>query len=305
MPAVKIENVSKKFSSADVSINALTDVSFEIEEGEIFGLLGPNGAGKTTLISIMAGIVTPETGDAQIYGMHCAKESTRIQKIINVVSGFTGVPYSLSCEEALKYYAYLYGIRDQDSKIREVARLTNSEYFLKQQASDISSGMRQRFMIAKALINDPKIIILDEPTVGLDVESSVSIRNLIGNLKKEGRTILLTTHNMKEAEELCDRIAFINKGKIIAVGTAEELKKKIRNGKKIQIVTDDQEETARSLRGYAVKKIGEKTLEVTVRDDMKKVLKTLSGTKCRIHSIGEVEPSLEETYLEYMRGNNV
>lgn len=306
MKAIKINKISKKFTSGEVSIDALTDVSFEIEEGEIFGLLGPNGAGKTTLISIISGILAPDKGFAEIHNMDCSKNTNEVQKLINVVSGFTGVPFALSCEEALQYYGYLYEIKNSKTKIAQVAALTDSTKFMKMQAGDISSGMRQRFMIAKALINDPKILILDEPTVGLDVESAESVRRLIKKLKQEGRTILLTTHNMKEAEELCDRIAFIRKGKIIAIGTSKDLKNKIKSGKKIHIHSDNQEEISNVLNNYKINKIGEKTVEVVILDnEMKELLKILSKCVCHIDSVSVVEPTLEETYLEYMRDKNV
>ncbi len=301
--AIIVENVSKTYKSAGEVVRALDNVSINVKEGEIFGLLGPNGAGKTSLISILCGILSPEEGKLQILGLDCVKETKKVQKIINVVSGFTGTLFALSAEEALQYYCYLYNVQNAKEKIGWALKLTNLQDARKIEAEDLSAGLRQRFLIAKALLNDPKVLILDEPTVGLDVESAINIRNIIKNLRKDGRTILLTTHNMFEADELCDRIAFINKGKIVMVGTSAQLKEKIIAKKEIEIACSDTKEVLSLLskiKGLSAVNKSQGIVLVTVDNykRMNDIMKALSNVKCEILGISALEPTLEETYLK-------
>ncbi len=307
--AIIVRNVSKRYRSAGQAVHALSDVSLTVEEGEIFGLLGPNGAGKTTLISILAGILSPEEGAATVFGHDCTRETRRVQGMINVVSGFSGVIYSLSLEEALTYYALLYDVKDSKAKVDSVIRAVGLDEGRGQEASDMSSGMRQRYLIAKGLLNDPRLLILDEPTVGLDVESAINIRSIIKRLRKEGRTIFLTTHNMFEAEELCDRIAFINHGRIIAVGTAADLKGRVVSRRIIEIHCSREDcvlDTLNRIKGVSATVKSPNIVNVTVDNykRMKDVLKALAGCDSEVYGVNELEPTLEETYLKYMNGQD-
>lgn len=303
--AIALSNITKTFKDGKRVVHALEDVSLTVKNGEIFGLLGPNGAGKTTLISILSGILSQDAGQASVLGMDCAKRTRDVQRSINLVSGFSGVIYNLSLEEALMYYCLLYDVKDPKAKIDSVIRQVGLEEGRGREASDLSSGMKQRYLIAKGLLNDPKLLILDEPTVGLDVESAINIRSIIKQLRKDGRTIFLTTHNMFEAEELCDRIAFINHGKILAVGTSSQLKSKVVSKRVIEIHCSKEECVASSLsalKGVAVDIKSKGIVNVTVDDykRMKDVMKTLAGCDSDVFGINELEPTLEETYLEYM-----
>lgn len=305
--AISIKGVSMTYPRNGQPLRALDGISLEVREGEIFGLLGPNGAGKTTLISILSGILAPDKGEAKIFGRDCSRETKRTQRTINVVSGFTGVVRSLSCAEALHYYCLLYNVGGIEEKISEVLKATGLEGMRDYEADDLSSGMKQRFLIAKGLLNDPPLLILDEPTVGLDVESAISIRKMVKKLRKEGRTMLLTTHNMFEAEELCDRIAFINKGKILAVGTPAELKSRIVGKRIIEIHCSKEECVVGSLSrlgGVEAKTSSPNLVHVTVDSykRMKGVLKALSGCDSDVYSVNELEPTLEEAYLRFMNG---
>ncbi len=305
--AISIQGVSKAYKSGKEFIQALDNVTLSVREGEIFGLLGPNGAGKTTLISILAGILSPDSGTARIFNRDVAKETRAVQATINVVSGFSGVIYSLSVEEALMYYCLLYGVKNPNEKIASVIRsleLTGSE---KTEADDLSSGMKQRYLIAKGLLNDPPLLIMDEPTVGLDLESAINVRNIIKGLKKEGRTILLTTHNMFDAEELCDRIAFINHGRIITVGTAVELKGRIISNRVIEIHCSMEQcvvDTLSELDGVnaSIKSRNLVNVSVDSYKRMKEVMKALAGCDSEIYGVNELEPTLEETYLKIING---
>lgn len=304
--AVIVSNISKKYKSGSESVLALDDVSISINEGEIFGLLGPNGAGKTSLISILAGILTPDKGDAKILGLDCTREAKKIQNRLNVVSGFTGAPFALSCEEALMYYSLLYNVPNSKQKIDSVIQLTKLQDARNFAVNDLSSGMKQRYLIAKALLNNPQVLILDEPTVGLDVESSIIIREMIKHLRKEGRTILLTTHNMFEAEELCDRIAFINKGKILIVGTVPELKKKIVGKRTVEINCSDGKAVAKALaktKMVSISTNSPKLVRIEVDDytRMKEIMSILSKSEVEIFNINALEPTLQETYLKLIK----
>jgi ABC-2 type transport system ATP-binding protein len=303
--AIVVANISKTYRSGGQRVKALDNVSLEVNEGEIFGLLGPNGAGKTSLISILAGILTPDGGKASVFGIDCARDTKTAQKLLNVVSGFTGVLFSLSVEEALMYYCLLYSVKDPKSKIESVIKATNLEDARKLEAEDLSSGMKQRYLIAKGLLNDPRILILDEPTVGLDVESAIIIRDMVRKLRKNGHTILLTTHNMFEAEELCDRIAFINHGKIIDVGTVASLKEKIIGKRIIEVNCADSGPVAKALsgiKGVEASALSGKLVHVSVDSyrRMKEIMKVLSTLPLDIYNVSALEPTLEETYLKIM-----
>ena len=305
--AIEVSSVFKSYRSGSEVIRALENASISVEDGEIFGLLGPNGAGKTTLISILCGILTPDSGKAEIFGLDCAKETRKIQRHLNVVSGFTGVLFYLSCEEALMYYCLIHNVKDPKGKIDEVIRATNLDEARKMHVEDFSSGMKQRFFIAKALINDPRLIILDEPTVGLDVESAISVREIIQDLRKRGHTILLTTHNMFEAEELCDRIAFMSKGKIVEVGTVARLKERVIGKRMIEVNCSDSGEVMKSLSGISgvsAEAHSRRTVHLSVDSyrRMKEIMKALSSAKAEIFNVTALEPTLEEAYLRIMNG---
>lgn len=225
MTAVQIQHATKDFSRTQTKIRALDNLSLQINKGEIFGLLGPNGAGKTTLISAICGLIELDDGHITVFGKDVLTHREQVISQINLVTGFAGLLGGLSVENLLEYYALLYAISDKEKHIEKTLRQTGLFEKRKQIASTLSSGFRQRFYIAKALLTKPKLLLMDEPTVGLDVESAHKIRALIKELRKEGLTVLLTTHYMLEAEELCDHIALINEGKIVAQGTVAELKK--------------------------------------------------------------------------------
>lgn len=211
------------------SIEALRGISFSIKEGEIFGLLGPNGAGKTTTIKILTTLLAPTSGQAKIMGYNCFGDEDNIRGSINFIfGGERGLYWRLSAYENLQYFGDLYKIPSSilKNRIRELITLVGLEGRENEKVEGYSKGMKQRLQIARGLINDPKILFLDEPTIGLDPVGAKDLRNIITELKAKGKTVLLTTHYMYEADELCDRIAIINNGEIMALGTPIELKEK-------------------------------------------------------------------------------
>lgn len=220
--AIVIDEITKNFKE----LCAVDHVSLTIKEGEIFGLLGVNGAGKTTLIRMLSCLSKPTSGDAQIMDLSLTKDSAKIKEIINISPQETAVAGNLSVRENLEFIASLYY---KDKKvIKEKAESLIEKFNLgevaKKRAKLLSGGMQRRLSIAMALVSDPKILFLDEPTLGLDVIARKELWNIIKELKKS-ITIILTTHYMEEAENLADRIGIMVKGKLVALGTAKQLKK--------------------------------------------------------------------------------
>lgn len=219
---------------------ALNKINFEIKEGEIFGFLGPSGSGKTTMINILTGQLVQDGGNSQLLGKDSySLNSTDLEKI-GIVSDKSGFYEKLSLEKNLLLYAKLYGVN-----LNRVDELLNKVGLLESKsilAEQLSTGMKQRMLLARALINQPKILFLDEPTSGLDPTTSKSIHELLVDLKENGTTIFLTTHDMNEATLLCDNLAFLNKGKLIEQGNPADIIQKYNTNKRIKIIYKNREE---------------------------------------------------------------
>ncbi|MEO0280270.1 MAG: ATP-binding cassette domain-containing protein [candidate division WOR-3 bacterium] len=289
---------------------ALDGISIEVKEGEIFGLLGPNGAGKTTFIRILTTLLLPSSGKAYVLGYDVEKDFREIRKRINMVSGGEEIGYGiLTLEETLFLFSQFYGISIKETRrrIKELSQLLNLEPHLKKRVSRLSTGLRQRMNIARGFINNPQVIFLDEPTMGLDVESSIEVRRFIKKWVREnsGKTILLTTHNMFEADELCDRIAIINKGKILACDTPQGLKEMVKK--------EDIYEFEIRAREYELKKTSElsilekKKLEgeriyIKIRTQknlpFERIINEIKRNKEEILSFKKIEPTLEEVFVK-------
>ncbi len=219
-PVVEVNGLTKVFKS----LKAVDNVSFDIYPGEIVGLLGPNGAGKTTIIHMLLGLTTPASGDINVFGFDLKKNREKIIQDVNFSSSYASMPNSLTVKENLKVFARLYKVKKKEKRISELLKIFEIEAIEDKLVRHISSGHQTRLNLAKALINNPKILFLDEPTASLDPDIADKTRSLLKSIKKNRNlSILYTSHNMKEMEEMSDRIIFLHKGRIIAEGRPEEI----------------------------------------------------------------------------------
>ena len=230
---LKVENITKEFTKKTSEKETITflandNISFTAKPGEVVGILGPNGAGKTTLLRIIAGIMEPSKGTVTIDDKTYKKDSIEIKKEIAYLSGNTKLYKDISPYELLEMTASYYGLskKEYQKKIKEISNKFNMTSFLYQRIGTLSTGQYQRTSISRCLIHNPKYYILDEPTSGLDVISSKTIIDFVKEMKKENKCILYSTHYMEEAENICDKIVMINKGKIIIEGSKEEILRK-------------------------------------------------------------------------------
>jgi len=226
---IKINNVSKVFHDKKAGdVFAVKEVSLSVEKGEIFGLLGPNGAGKTTLLRIMSTIMSPTEGSVQINGFDVSTDPENVKKSIGFLSGNTKLYKKLTPVETMKFFGSFYGIEKNElnRRIERILESLDMVPFRNKVIEKLSTGQVQKTSIARCLIHDPDVYILDEPTLGLDILTSRSIIDFILKEKQNGKTIIFSTHYMEEADALCDRIGLIHKGRLIETGSLESLKEK-------------------------------------------------------------------------------
>lgn len=221
MYSIEISNLTKKFKEK-IAVN---NISLKIKEGELFALLGTNGAGKTTTIKMLSTLILPTSGEVKINGLDVIKDRQKVKEILNVSPQETAIAPNLSVRENLEFMAGVYQIKNKEEKIKELISMFKLDDVLNQKAKTLSGGWQRKVSIAMALINDPKILFLDEPTLGLDVIARKELWSVIEKQKNK-MTIILTTHYMEEAESLSDRVGIMAGGKLIDVGTPEELIKK-------------------------------------------------------------------------------
>jgi len=239
--AIEVKGLRKTFVSGWLrkrKKTALQDLDLSVPQGALWGILGQNGAGKTTLLSILSNLLIPEQGEVRVLGKDIPAHAREICKRINLCSGHANFLWSLTVRENLDYYAMLYGLsgRRRQQQIEHLVELFDLTEFVKVRFDELSTGTKQKLSLAKALINEPELLLLDEPTVGLDPDVAKRIREYIQRLHDEqGTTILLTTHNMKEAEILCQQVAFLKDGTIKACGRPQELKRALRLGDSILV----------------------------------------------------------------------
>lgn len=225
---INVQDVTKKFQDKKVYVTALKHVSFDVQKGEVVGLLGENGAGKTTLLRTIATLLTPTDGTISVAGYDTVKNPEEVKKKMGVLfGGETGLYDRLTARENLEYFATLYGLSKHETKVRieELAKMFGMKDYLNRKVVGFSKGMRQKVAIARTLIHNPDIILFDEPTTGLDITSSNVFRQLVHQLKRDGKTIIFSSHIMEEVTMLCDTVAMMHKGELVHHGSLEALYK--------------------------------------------------------------------------------
>jgi ABC-2 type transport system ATP-binding protein len=294
---IRVENLTKGFNI----INAVNDISFEVEEGTIFGFLGPNGAGKTTTINILCTLLSPTSGRAFVAGHDCMKESAEVRRAIGIVFQDTTLDKDLTAYENLIFHAYLYNVAKDEMKqrVNDILRFVDLYERRDDLVKKFSGGMKRRLEVARGLIHRPRVLFLDEPTLGLDPQSRTNLWEFISKLpEKHNVTIFMTTHYMEEAE-ICSRIAIIDNGRIIAVGTPDELKKAI-GGDIIYIRTTDNVNAKKEIKrlfGFDVlEKEGELYMTCTMGDTcIPEMIRTIGE---KVLSVRLQRPTLNDVFLK-------
>ena len=299
---IETKELTRKFGN----LVAVDRVNLQVKEGEIYGFLGPNGAGKTTTITMLITLLRPTSGSAVVAGYDLAKDAATIRSIIGVVPQTFSLFEDLTAEENLWYIGKLYGMKE--SMVKERAHQLLKIVALSEHKSRISGGfsggMKQRLSVAAGLMSQPKILFMDEPTTGLDPQSRVALRDLTKELNKQGITIFYTTHDMEEAEKLCDRIAIMDKGKIIALGTSNQIKQLLRHEHLVEIELEQiTPELVRGIRNlpFVTSVVENKQhVHLKVRDPEGVVLKLSQfflSHRYRVREIRLKEPSLEDVFM--------
>jgi ABC-2 type transport system ATP-binding protein len=309
MNAVEIRGLSKTFRSGwrgRHETRALCDVTLTVAAGSITGILGPNGAGKTTLLSILATLLLPDAGAVTVLGHDVLRRPEAVRPRLNMASGHASFAWSLTVEEILDFYARLYGLtgRTRRRRVAETIALCELGPRRAVQYNRLSTGMKQRLSLARALLNEPEVLLLDEPTVGLDPDIAIRIREQVARLRRErGTTILLCTHYMAEAEQLCDEIAFLREGAIVARGTPGELRRRARGGEVIRVRGEGGWPLERlgALPGLLGLRAAGETLEARVDEGARRLhelLRVLQRDGTVIRDVRIEAPDLEEVFVE-------
>lgn len=289
------------------NVPAVDDISFDIEKGEIFGFLGPNGAGKTSTLNMMIGLSRPTAGEITVNGIDVKRQTKKAQAIMGIVPDESNLYNEMDGFENLCFCAALYGMRkeERESKARQLLEQFRLKDAGKRPFKAYSKGMRRKLTIAAALIHSPKILFLDEPTTGIDVESSRQIRDMVLELKKKGTTIFLTTHYIEEAERICDRIAFIAEGRIVASGTVPQLMDSVSHGHAIQFVTDKNTddlpaELQARFKGSSIAIQPDHSLVMTSeqRIPLFPVMEFFHSKAVEVYEARELRPSLEDVFVK-------
>ena len=300
---IHTDNLSKKFGA----IQAVESLNLDVAEGEVFGFLGPNGAGKTTTVRLLTCLISPTGGSATINGFAVGQQDTEIRRIVGVLTETPGMYDNLSAEYNLRIFAELYEVKDVKGQIEKYLKMLGLYERRQDAAGTFSKGMKQKLAIARALLHEPRILFLDEPTAGLDPEASHLVREFIAELRKEGRTIFLCTHNLDEADRLCDRIG-VFKSHLLVVDTPSNLRSSVFGRKVVFHLRSADEVISSAVRKLAVArevKIVENKLVVTLDDPEKQnpeIVRTLVAAGADVQFVGELRHSLEDVYLQLVKG---
>ena len=302
---IRTHNLTKQFGD----LVAVDGLSLSIGAGEVFGLLGPNGAGKTTTIRMLSSLIGPTSGEADVAGFRIGRDDRLIRKNVGILTESPGMYEQLSAERNLAFFARLYEVEHIDRQIERYLTMLGLWDRRQEAVGAFSRGMRQKLAIARALLHEPKVLYLDEPTSSLDPEASLLVREFIAGLKHEGRTIVICTHNLAEADQLCDRVAVL-KSRVLALDTPSELRRQLYGRTVVFRLRQAEQRFAQAMekKDYvrSAQVMGDK-LEVTLDDPEAHnpaLVRSLVELGADIQFVGELQHSLEDVYLQLMRNES-
>jgi len=312
---IELKNLTKKFGKHNES-TAVNALNLEVNKGEVFGFVGPNGAGKTTTMKMMIGLLEPTSGSGKVAGFDIVREVINIREATGVLPEPAGFYDHLTARQNLRFYAKLYDIEPEvrEKRIVDLLNLVGLEKAIDQKIGGFSTGMRKRFGLAQALINEPSILFLDEPTSGIDPLGAQMMRDLIKDLNQnKGVTVFLSSHSMEEVEEICDRIAIVARGKLLAVGSVEELRAIVKEKEGVNYLLEVQDiplsatiDAIRSIDGVQITNTQDSTLHIHTnnmpRGEIAKSVKNAGGT---ISMFEEEEMNLQKLFLKIIEGVQV
>jgi ABC-2 type transport system ATP-binding protein len=301
--ALTVENLTKVYldSKTKKENKALSNLSFEVKQGEVFGLLGPNGAGKTTFLSILGGTVTKTSGNVNVWGFNLDKNPRQVKASIGIVPQEVNLDAFFSPHKLLELQAGLYGVTKKDRITDLILKMVALEDKANAYSRSLSGGMKRRLLIAKAMVHQPPILILDEPTAGVDVELRNNLWDNVKELNKEGVTIILTTHYLLEAQEMCNRIAIIDKGNLVALDTTQKLLERIQTKKINFIVKDVELNKSLSLKDIKFKINSKNLISVTYEKsslDFGEIINYLNQNEIKIEDISTEDGDLEDVFVQ-------
>ncbi len=305
--AISAVGVDKTYrADGGARVHALKAVDLEVPRGGIFGLLGPNGAGKSTFINILAGLVIKSSGTAKVWGIDIDQEPRQARAAIGVVPQELNLDAFFSPREMLEVQAGFYGVPPVERRTTEILERVGLTDKSEAYSRSLSGGMRRRLLVAKALVHNPPVLVLDEPTAGVDIELRQSLWAFVRELNENGTTVVLTTHYLEEAEELCDRIAIINEGQVIACDETRALVERLDNKELRIAVTDDLTELPAGLQAFNAELSDARTLTFRYRTretEVRKILDAVSAAGLTVADLSTEEPDLEDVFLALTRGD--
>lgn len=299
---IKTENLTKKFGTT----LAVENLNLEISEGEVFGFLGPNGAGKTTTVRMLCSLISPTQGRAWVNGFEIGKQDTMIRRSVGILTETPGLYDNLSAEYNLQIYAQLYGVQDPQGQVEKYLRMLGLWDRCFEEAGTFSKGMRQKLAIARALLHEPRILFLDEPTSGLDPEAARLVRDFISELRAEGRTIFLCTHNLDEADRLCDRIG-VFRTRLLVLDSPTKLRSQVFGRKVVFHMRETSSSFVAAISQFSYvrdPKLIDNKLILTLDDPElhnPEIIQTLIQAGAQIQFVGELRHSLEDVYLQLVK----
>jgi len=301
--ALTVENLTKIYlnSKTKKENKALSNLSFEVKQGEVFGLLGPNGAGKTTFLSILGGTVTKTSGNVNVWGFNLDKNPRQVKASIGIVPQEVNLDAFFSPHKLLELQAGLYGITKKDRITDLILKMVALEDKANAYSRSLSGGMKRRLLIAKAMVHQPPILILDEPTAGVDVELRNKLWDNVKELNKVGVTIILTTHYLLEAQEMCDRIAIIDRGNLVALDSTQKLLERIQTKKINFIVKDVNINKSLSMKGIEFKISSKNLISATYEKsslDFGEIINYLNQNDIKIEDISTEDGDLEDVFIQ-------